>query len=55
MFMGGTREKTAYDVEMSDVGHLALLTAIENCYTDDVRYMDDVIAVDLLITANKLW
>jgi len=55
MFTGGTREKTAYEIEMIDFHHLSLLTAIEYCYTDDVRYMDDVIAVDLLITANKLW
>eukprot|EP00026_Physarum_polycephalum_P006773 Phypoly_transcript_06825.p1 GENE.Phypoly_transcript_06825~~Phypoly_transcript_06825.p1 ORF type:complete len:567 (+),score=87.26 Phypoly_transcript_06825:171-1703(+) len=54
MFTGGTKEKTAYEIEMSDFAHLPLLTAIEYCYTDDVRYMDDIIAVDLLITANKL-
>jgi hypothetical protein len=55
MFTGGTKEKTANEIEMSDFGHLPLLTAIEYCYTDDVRYMDDFVAVDLLITANKLW
>lgn len=55
MFTGGTKEKNEFEINMSDVTQLALLAAIEYCYTDDVRYMDDNICIDLLTTANKLW
>eukprot|EP00026_Physarum_polycephalum_P007559 Phypoly_transcript_07622.p1 GENE.Phypoly_transcript_07622~~Phypoly_transcript_07622.p1 ORF type:complete len:507 (+),score=72.21 Phypoly_transcript_07622:131-1522(+) len=54
MFTGGTKEKNEFEIEMSDFGHLILLTAIEYCYTDDIQYLDEKIAVDLLIAANKL-
>jgi len=39
---------------MTEFNHLPLLAAVEFCYTDDVRFIDDQIAVDILTAANKL-
>ena len=58
MFTGGTKEKTAYEVEMSGFGHLTFLTALESCYTDDVSSIvisDESMAADLLVAADILW
>lgn len=55
MFTGGTKEKNEYEIEMAEFQYLPLLATMEYCYTDDIKFMDSTIAVDLLITSNKLW
>jgi len=52
MFTGGTKERTSFELEMHDIKHLAMLTVLEYCYTDDIRYINGDMAAELLIAAS---
>lgn len=54
MFRGGTKEKDAKEIVISEMTYHALRTCIEYCYTDDA-VIDGDHAVDILAAANCLW
>jgi len=51
MFLGSMKESTKDKVEMPDLSYLSLLTMVEYCYTDTVKYKYDI-ALEILVVSK---
>lgn len=55
MFTGGTREKSEYEVAITDTSSSIFQMLLEYCYTDHVASMNDSAVLDLFYAADRLW
>ncbi len=54
MLLGSMKESQLKEIVLQDMSHLVLLAVVEYCYTDDIKYLLDQVAVELLFAANLM-